>query len=547
MYEPKEPHTRRSASARALRYRSDYQSSLLNHPLLEEEEPEEQPPARHQPRPSSAPDYRPRSDYHRDPPAYEREDDDRMRYEDIPFEKRIEAQLHSLTEIQFTDIIRWLRKGFLRIIAAAILGAVLALLYAAIASPRYTVGTEIIIDPSNLNVVSDDVFSANPQRDSQLLEVESKLRVLTSRNVLTKVINDLNLTEDPEFNRPGRLDGLRNLISSPSARENRQLSVLRQLEKQVTATRDDGSFVVVLSVWTGDVDKSIKLSNAIVSAFEGELFKSSSASAGQLAIGLNSRLDELRRSVTQAEEKVEQFKRQNDLQSTAGELTSTRISGALDTQVLDAQQRLIQADTRYKQLQAAYADRRVANSAVFDSATMITLRASYSALQQQISSMTLVYGTRHPRLVALQSELASVDRAISEEAARLLQSAKTDVDQANNALQELRRKSDASRSTVFTENDAQVRLRELERDARSKAAVYETYLSRTHQISERQQIDTSNVRVISPPVPPQSKSWPPSSLLLMIGGAFAGAIFGVLMALTFGLFGHMREAGREFA
>ncbi|WP_051909470.1 GumC family protein [Neorhizobium galegae] len=470
-----------------------------------------------------------------------------MRYEDIPFEKRIEAQLHSLTEIQFTDIIRWLRKGFLRIIAAAILGAVLALLYAAIASPRYTVGTEIIIDPSNLNVVSDDVFSANPQRDSQLLEVESKLRVLTSRNVLTKVINDLNLTEDPEFNRPGRLDGLRNLISSPSARENRQLSVLRQLEKQVTATRDDGSFVVVLSVWTGDVDKSIKLSNAIVSAFEGELFKSSSASAGQLAIGLNSRLDELRRSVTQAEEKVEQFKRQNDLQSTAGELTSTRISGALDTQVLDAQQRLIQADTRYKQLQAAYADRRVANSAVFDSATMITLRASYSALQQQISSMTLVYGTRHPRLVALQSELASVDRAISEEAARLLQSAKTDVDQANNALQELRRKSDASRSTVFTENDAQVRLRELERDARSKAAVYETYLSRTHQISERQQIDTSNVRVISPPVPPQSKSWPPSSLLLMIGGAFAGAIFGVLMALTFGLFGHMREAGREFA
>ncbi len=547
MYEPKEPHTRRSASARALRYRSDYQSSLLNHPLLEEEEPEEQPPARHPPRSSSAPDYRPRSDYHRHPPAYEREDDDRMRYEDIPFEKRIEAQLHSLTDIHFTDIIRWLRKGFLRIIAAAILGAVLALLYAAIASPRYTVSTEIIIDPSNLNVVSDDVFSANPQRDSQLLEVESKLRVLTSRNVLTKVINDLNLTEDPEFNRPGRLDGLRNLISSPSAPEDRQLSVLRQLEKQVTATRDDGSFVVVLSVWTGDVDKSIKLSNAIVSAFEGELFKSSSASAGQLAIGLNSRLDELRRSVTQAEEKVEQFKRQNDLQSTAGELTSTRISGALDTQVLDAQQRLIQADTRYKQLQAAYADRRVANSAVFDSATMVTLRASYSALQQQISSMTLVYGARHPRLVALQSELASVDRAISEEAARLLQSAKTDVDQANNALQELRRKSDASRSTVFTENDAQVRLRELERDARSKAAVYETYLSRTHQISERQQIDTSNVRVISPPVPPQSKSWPPSSLLLMIGGALAGAIFGVLMALTFGLFGHMREAGREFA
>ena len=66
--------------------------------------------------------------------------------------------------------------------------------------------------PANLQVVNDDVFGNSPLRDSQLLEVESKLRVLTSRNVLTRVIDSMNLTQDEEFVKPGLFDGIKQLF-----------------------------------------------------------------------------------------------------------------------------------------------------------------------------------------------------------------------------------------------------------------------------------------------------------------------------------------------
>ncbi len=464
--------------------------------------------------------------------------------EDDPsaLDAKLHAQWESVKQIGIGHVLRWLQRGVLVILAMAIIGVIVAFGYATTTEPRYTVYTDLIVDPSNFNVTPDDLTAVNPQRDSQLLEVGSKVRVMTSGNVLRQVIRDQKLTEDPEFFKPSLLSSLFGGSGKTLSQDERELSVQRALEERVTATREERSFVVMLAVWTADPEKSIRLSNAIVEAFQAQLFQSSSESAGRIAASINARLDELRTSVTHAEEKVEQFKRDNKLQSSAGELTSSRISSALDTQVLDAQQRLIQAETRYNQMRSAVADRQTASATIFDSAAMTTMRGNYTALEQQIGAMTRTYGSRHPRLVAMQSERATLERAIAEEADRILQQARQDSDQARATLTQLRSRSDTERATVFTNNDAQVQLRELERDARAKAAVYETYLARTNQISERQEIDTSNVRVISNPVAPKKKSWPPSTAVLMAGGAVAGAIIGTGLALLFGLAGYLRNA-----
>ncbi len=542
MYRPREPESQRPAASHAASapHRTARRgSSLLDHIHDTPEQGDYESRGR-----TTAAETRAQPAYEPAPPAVEMSRS--AQRDEVPIQSLIEVQTRSLSEIGVGHVLLWLRRGAGYIIALTILGIIAAFLYATMASPRFTVFTDIIIDPQNLNVVSDDVFTANPQRDSQLLEVESKLRVLTSRNVLRQVIQDMKLTEDPEFNKPSLLSGLFG-PSAPDTPEQRELSVMRELSERVKAGREERSFVVTLSVWTADPGKSVKLAEAVVRAFESELFVSSANSAGRLAADLNSRLDELRASVTEAEDKVEQFKRENNIQeSNTGELASSRISSALDTQVLDAQQRLIQAESRYNQMRAAVADRRTATATVFDSANMEDLRTSYNTLQQQVGAMNRTYGARHPRLIALQSEQAALENAMASEANRILEIAKTDADQARATLSQLRGKADAERSTVFTNNDAQVRLRDLERDARAKATVYETYLSRTRQINERQQIDATNVRVISQPVPPKSKSWPPRTAILLAAGAIAGFMLGTGIALMLGVAGHLGDARRRY-
>ncbi|MET4691835.1 GumC family protein [Sinorhizobium fredii] len=449
-------------------------------------------------------------------------------------------QLHNLGNVGVDDVILWLRQGTRWIVLALVVCVAAAFVYAVTATPRYTVYTDLVVDPSNLNVVSDDVFTSNPQRDAQLLEVESKLRILTSRNVLKRVIDKLDLTNDREFVKPSPLASLIALFSSGDSKADRELAAIRALSERVEARREERSFVVVLEVWSEEPEKAIALSEAIVDAFEAELFQSAAESAGRVAQNLNARLDELRRNVTGAERKVEDFRRENGLLSANGELVSNQLSSELNTQVLEAQQRFIQAETRYKQMSAAIAQGHATSASVFESADMTNLRQQYNALQQQIGAMQLTYGERHPRLAAARSERATLEAAINQEARRIAERAKADFDRERSALGALRGKADDEQSNVFTDNDAQVHLRDLERDARAKAAIYETHLARAQQITERQQIDTTNIRVISRAMPPNSRSWPPRTSILLIAGAAFGLAAGIGIALALGLWGYVR-------
>ncbi|WP_426239684.1 GumC family protein [Pararhizobium sp. DWP1-1-3] len=462
----------------------------------------------------------------------------------MPVKGQIMGYVAALRAIGPDDVFLWLKDGLLWIVGATVLCIAAALIYAMFAQPRYTVYTDLVIDPSNLQVVNDDVFGSSPLRDSQLLEVESKLRILTSRNVLTRVIDSLNLTQDPEFVKPGMFDGIKQLISSASKDETQQAKMLgatRALAERVEARREERSFVVSLGVYTDSPAKSVTLSDAIVDAFEKEIFESAAQSAGRVATTLNDRLDELRRNVTNAEAKVEEFKRQKGLQSSNGELVSTQLVAELNTQVLTAQQRYIELETRYKQMQEAISTGRTGTASVFASPAMTALRQDYDQALLQLNSLKLTYGTRHPRITAALSDLSTLKTSINTEARRIADAAFGDKNQAKSALSALQGKANEQQTNVYMDNDSQVELRDLERDARAKAALYETHLTRAQQITEQQQINTSNIRVISRAMPPQSRSWPPRTLILLAVGAFAGIAIGIGLALLFGILRALRQ------
>ncbi|MGE8585016.1 polysaccharide biosynthesis protein UppM [Agrobacterium tumefaciens] len=449
--------------------------------------------------------------------------------------------LKYIDRIGVDEVLGWLRAGIVWIVLAIILCVAAALAYAYVTPPRYTAYTDIVVNPSNLNVVNDGVFSPNQQRDTQILEVESKLRTVTSRNVLARVVDELKLDEDPEFISPPPLARLKAFFSPKPEDGDNKVGALRSLGERVAAERDPRSFVVTLAVWTNDPDKSVTVSKAMVKAFESELFQTTSDSSLRIVDDLKKRLEEMRQNVTVAEKRVADFRRENGLQENNGQLVSNLASGELNAQVLAAQQRVIQEESRLKQMQAAIAQNRTQSDAIFDSQTMNTIRAQYSTLQQQIGAMTLTYGARHPRLATAGAERDMLERGIADEAQRILLAAKTNVAEARSSLDALRLKAVAERANVFTDNEAQVRLRDLERDANSAAAIYETYLNRSRQIAEQQTIDSTNVRVISQPVAPNSRSWPPGKLIFLIAGGVGGLFLGLGIAIALGLLGFLRR------
>jgi uncharacterized protein involved in exopolysaccharide biosynthesis len=435
-------------------------------------------------------------------------------------------------DIDAVRVLGWMRRSATLIAAATVALALVGVGYALVTKPRFTARAELVVDPSNLQIVPDNLYPQSQQRDSQLLEVESMLDVLVSGNTLSRVVSDLDLADDPEFVQPAGFDLSGLLGLGPARPVPAAVRALETLASRVKAVRDDGSFVVDVDVWTSDPGKSVRVADSVVTAFQQELADEEEAGARRSVDNLTSQLAQLKADVKAADDAVEAFRRAHGLQQSNGQTAGAQSMTQLNAQLTDAQTRLIAAQARYDALTGSGSPG--ASSEALQSATMVALRTQYATVKQQYDSTAASLGRLHPTMIELARQVKAAEDQIQREIARTVAAAKSDVDAAQAALAAIEAKASAARAAVADDDQAQVQLRELQREADSATAIYQAYLSRADELAQRQQINTTNVRVISPPVQPK-KSWPPSPLLAAGAGAAVGLLLGALLAAGLGL------------
>ncbi|KXF79575.1 lipopolysaccharide biosynthesis protein [Paramesorhizobium deserti] len=471
-----------------------------------------------------------------------RGDDERIRVEDEPRSRPAVSSL-AFPQVDPARVVSWLLDRWSWILAAMLIGALIGIGYGVTATPRYVVYTDILVPPSNLQVMPNDIYPQNQQSESQLLDVGSKLLVLTSGNVLRRVVKELDLESDPEFTGKDGGFSFRSLFGARPASGDNTLAAMRSLSERISAQRQERTFIITVAVWTSDPEKSVRVADAVAKAFEEEVAQSEAADAGRATSALSRRLAELKKEATEAEEKVAAFKRAHGLQASGGELISAQSMGQINIRLIDAQARLAEAQSRYQELTAA-SPNAISPSSTLQSPTLTGLRTQYATLKQRVDAMSMTYGPRYPGLVSAQSQLEGLQREIAQEIARMLRKAQVDVEQAASVVDTLNRQAARARASVSIDNDAEVQLSDLERDRAAKVAIYQTFLTRAGETAERQQLDTTNIRVISTAVPPLSRSWPPRTMLLAVGGAIVGSAIGICLVLALGLFGAIREEQR---
>lgn len=451
--------------------------------------------------------------------------------------------------VGFSDIINWLLRFWWLILLLALVGAAVGIGFGKTAKPRFTAGSDIIVAPSNLQVVPNDVYATSMQAESQLMDIESKLRLLTSGNVMQRVVDELKLQDDPEFNGTEKtlFSGLLGEPKKDDAADPQQaknIAALRELSSRVEARRPERSYLINLTVWGREPEKAVILADTVAKAFQDEVAQNERDGAARAARALTEPLSELKKAATEAEMKVAQFRNAQGLQTgNTGELVSAQALTEINSQLVGALSRQAEAKSRYAELTSA-GNQALDPSGTLQSPTLTALRTQYATLKQRLDAMTMTYGPRYPELASTQSQIAGLQAQISQETSRILRAAKLDLDQANSVVETLRRQIETARSAVSLDTDAQVTLNDLERDRLTKTTLYQTYLTRAQEIAQRQQIDATNIRIASPALPPKSRSWPPGTALLTVAGAVVGGGLGTGLALLFGFIGLLRAQSR---
>lgn len=432
------------------------------------------------------------------------------------------------TTAEVGDLWRILARRYRTILLVTALVTAGSLLYAFLAPSLYTATSQILIDPRDRQVVSNDLNSSALSPDGGIAQVESQVRVIESDSVLLRAIAEVGLETDPEFGGPstGLLSRLVQSFtgSADESPEAAKAKALRSLRRKLAVKRADKVFVIDVIVTASDPDKTARIVNAIAKGYLADQADARADAARRAAGELSARLDALRADVNKAETRLEAFKAKNGLIASSGRIVN-------EQQITDSNARLVAARNRTTDAKSRLQAVRDARGRAFDpgaapeaisSAVIERLRSQYADLTSREADLRTQLGARHPFIQAVRTQKADVKRLIDAELDRIVQAAEIEYQRALTNERMLTGNLDALRAESVQTGKASVQLRELEREVEAARSVYNAFLVRSREVGEQAGVDPTNARVITWARPPEERSWP--LRLLVIGAGLAGGL-----------------------
>lgn len=441
------------------------------------------------------------------------------------------------------------------IAASTVAGALLGVLIALNTPKTYYSAAELLADPRDLRLVERNLTEGGMSNEATLAIVDNQVRILKSSTVLSTVATRLNLAADPEFNGTGAtglgsyIPNIRSLFSSSDGADDpsrRGALAVMKLAKILTVERGGRTFVIVIGATTEDPDKSALIANTTATVFLERYGEIQSDSAGRAAGELTGKLDDLRTSLEAAERKVEAFKAENDLVDAQGRLITDDEIIKLNDQLGAARARTLELKARADSSRGVSADAVIGGSLPEElaSATIQGLRTQYSTQKAEADRLSVRLGPRHPQLQAVEAQLEGLRAQIEAEVRRIAVSTQTEMRRAVELEQQLSSRLAQLKVRQGDVSSEMVTLRELEREATAKRAVYEAYLLRAKETGEQQGINSANISVISEASPPFESSSTSRSVIAMTGTAL-GFLFGIGIGAARGSWAGLRDTLRR--
>jgi uncharacterized protein involved in exopolysaccharide biosynthesis/Mrp family chromosome partitioning ATPase len=440
------------------------------------------------------------------------------------------------------DLIGLLWRRKVAIVAAALICACAAVMIGKSLTPRYAATAQLYVDPRELQLVDRELTPRSQDIAGLSMVVESQARLITSNNVLLRVIEDTRLERDPEFGgeTTSLMGTLLNLISfgarsSVDANAGKMAALLDALNRHINVKRTDRTYVVDIEVWSTEPAKAARLANAVSAAYLAESKQSQADAARRATNDLSSRLKELQDRLRASENALAVYKAQNNFVGTQDTLVSDQQLSAMTQRLAAAHALTLDAQAKYDQIEAS---RRGASDAgaipeALQSPTIANLRAQYAEARRKYAELSSELGPLHPSLRNMEKQVEDLRKNIAEELNRFSQSAKNDLTRARDYEASLNKALDAQKHQSVDLSQASVRLRELERDVEANRNVYQSFLKRSRETEEQESLNTSAARIIGEATAPQRRVFPPAmSLIAMIGfaiGALAAAAWVVVV------------------
>lgn len=442
-------------------------------------------------------------------------------------------------EVSVAAVLAILRRRAIPMLVALVTVLAVGTIFTFSLTPRYTASATVLFDAQNQSAL--DLNEVLNQQAGPPISISNQLQILSSLSFVGKVIDKLNLIDDAEFGSSsgGFLKSIKGLLGLDTdqgeSSERERIVTINHFLDRMSANVADGTSVITIQFASQDPAKAARIANTIADSYITDQLDAKFEATRVANTWLSERLAGLRKRVSEAETAVANYAAANHLQvlNDAGQTIQNQRLAQLNDELLKARTDYAEKSTRLNGVRAVLARGgsveaipELMNSAVFQG-----LRTQRATLLQQQSQLSSTFGARHPEMIKLTEQIASINLQINGEIQRIISALQSDVSVSAAQLAVVEKGLKDAEGQSNTASQADVRLRELQRNADSAKSLYEAFLKRFNELGEQGTLQSTQARVISRAAVPTTPSFP-KTLLFLAGSLAAGlAAAGVLAFL----------------
>jgi polysaccharide biosynthesis transport protein len=453
--------------------------------------------------------------------------------------------------IDLKEILRILRRRKMMIIAVVLAATFVIGVVAHQLTPYYTASSAVMLDNRGARVVDLDAVLEGLPQDAATLETQVKF--IHSRAHAEKVVERLGLAADERFNpllqehgpglaalaaRPlewvaGWLptdwliaSGLAGVEETPTTWPPERLhrAAVGALLGDLEVGQDGRSHVIRISYTSTDPGIAARIANGVAQIYVDDLFEARRGATRHATVYLGERLEELREQLRQSERAIENFRTEHDLGGRGLALGDEQIAD-LHRQLILTRAERAEKEVKLRTLRSLRQDGEgyEAVSEVLGSSLIQSMRQQAGQLERQEAQLAQIYGERHPQIIQVRAERADLARALDAEVQNILRNFENELAVVSAREQTIEDSLATARENSVDTSEAEVKLKELEREADANRALYTAFLARFKETSEQTDLLEPEAQLISPAQVPGSPSFPKPKLMTAAG--FTASLF----------------------
>lgn len=416
------------------------------------------------------------------------------------------------------------RKYLITIIVAAAI--ILSIIYAQTRTPLYEATATAEVDLPRSESMGLSTAVASLYSDDVTTAVQTQAFRLTGHSLVYRAISELASEHRGPFP-----DAFKNLATPsdedslpPGQRDTMINSVLSSLSVGIVPKTN----ALRITYRHRNPAVARDLVNRLLTVFMERSVEDRLLGTTQASDMLSNQMNDLRNHAANAQQKLADFQKKHNLIGTdeKDNLTTAGLR-IINEQLAEAQADQIIKQARLRLVQSSNPELL---TSVAPTPTLQALRSQETQVKVDLGELTSKYGPGYPKVHELQSQLATLEKAIAVESANITRRAREEYDASSSTVNSLQRRLYDQTQQAFKLNESAAQYAILRQDAESSRDLFNALQLKLKESSVSAALGAESISIIDHAVMP-NQPVEPNKRRIVETGTLAGVIFAVFLAL----------------